>query len=284
MYALYAFMRFSDDLVDAGVRPSGSILDFTAKDRIRYWRSTLRLCLLADATATDEMYALQDCRCDDLTVDAMLIVPALVDAVERYQIPTDLFFSVLDGVEMDLTKNRYQNFQELELYCQRMASAVGLACIHIWGFAGRGTPEHEIVSELARRVGIAYQLTNILRDVQEDAAMDRVYLPLDEILAAGYSVEELKNGVVNAAFEKLIHGQAERAEDYYGSSGELYARLKPEGKKIFGLMTATYHAILRKISANPAAVFSKRIRPGKFERFRLVAKWTCCPPKELVLK
>jgi phytoene synthase len=137
--------------------------------------------------------------------------------------------------------------------------------------------------ELARKVGIAYQLTNILRDIKEDAEMDRIYLPLDEISAAGYSVEELKMGIVNPAFEKLMRSQLDRAEDYYRASRELYVWLKPEGKKIFGLMTATYHAILKRIAANPAAVFTKRIRPGKFERFRLLAKWTCFAPKELIL-
>jgi 15-cis-phytoene synthase len=160
---------------------------------------------------------------------------------------------------------------------------VGLACIHIWGFEGRGEPEAADVLELARKVGIAYQLTNILRDLKEDAAMDRVYLPLDEIAAAGYSVEELMRGVVNPAFEKLMRGQLDRAEDYYRASRELYLRLKPEGKKIFGLMTATYHAILRKIATQPADVFMKRIRPSALTRLRLFAKWTCFPSKELLL-
>ena len=132
---------------------------------------------------------------------------------------------------MDLTKNRYQTFAELELYCERVASAVGLACIHIWGFEGRGTPEQEEVFELARKVGIAYQLTNILRDLKEDAAMDRVYLPLDEISAAGYSVEELKSGVANPAFEKLMRSQIDRAEDYYRASPRTLRPIETRGEK-----------------------------------------------------
>jgi phytoene synthase len=179
-----------------------------------------------------------------------------------------------------LTKNRYQTFSELELYCERVASAVGLACIHIWGFEGRGKPEQKDVFELARRVGIAYQLTNILRDLREDAAMDRVYLPLDEISAAGYSVEELQGGVANPAFEKLMRSQIHRAESYYRAARELHARLKPEGKKIFGLMTATYRELLAKIAARPDAVFSQHIRLSLIDRLRIVGRWTIFAPKE----
>lgn len=295
MYALYAFMRFTDDLIDAippfagdpslNVRPSLSIVDFSSKDRLGQWRLLVKSQFPLSATLTPvEIQNIREEKdFDERILMATLLFPSLVESVKRFQIPPATLFAVIDGVEMDLTKNRYQNFEELQLYCERVASAVGLACIHVWGFDGQGTSEQEPVDELARKVGIAYQLTNILRDLKEDAAMDRVYLPLDEITATGYSLEELKKGVVNAAFEKLMRSQIQRAEDYYLASRELYGRLKPEGKKIFGLMTATYHAILKRIAANPAAVFTSRIRPGKFARLRLAAKWTCFAPKELKL-
>lgn len=93
----------------------------------------------------------------------------------------------------------------------------------------------------------------------------------------------MKNGVANSHFEILMHRQIERAEDFYRASPELYGWLKPESKKIFGLMTATYHTILRKIATNPSAVFTKRLRPGVFDRLRLGVKWSCCAPRELVL-
>jgi phytoene synthase len=284
MYALYAFMRYSDDLVDAvstSEKPL-SPLDASPKDRLKHWRDLLKFCLQDDIPSNYDMQASSAAE-NDASLDSILIVPALLEAIERYRIPRDLFFAVLDGVEMDLTKNRYANFSELQLYCERVASTVGLACIHIWGFAGQGKPEAAEVFELARKVGIAYQLTNILRDLKEDAEMDRIYLPEDEISSAGYSVEEIKRGVVNPAFERLLHSQVQRAEEHYAASRELYARLTPEGKKIFGLMTATYHSILKKIAADPAAVFRKRIRPGKLERIRLLARWTFLTPKELVL-
>jgi phytoene synthase len=209
------------------------------------------------------------------------ILPALVDTMERFEIPAKYVFAIIDGAIQDLEKNRYAAFDELEKYCELVASAVGLACIHVWGFAGRGTPEQEKVFELARRVGIAYQLTNILRDVKEDAAMDRVYLPQDDLNAAGYSVEELKRGVVNPCLLKLMQIEIGLAEEYYQSSRELYCHINPDGRKLFGLMTGTYHTLLTKIARNPAAVLSKRIRLVFFERLRLARRWMGKLPQEL---
>jgi 15-cis-phytoene synthase len=287
MEAIYAFMRYVDDLVDERIASTpANIPDITADHRSRIIEFLRWLLVdiyqLALRDSTFESGIAQPEEFPQAAGIGNEISPALIDSIDRFGIPYKCLVAVLDGVEMDLTKNRYRNFAELELYCERVASAVGLACIHIWGFEGRGTPEQENVFEFARKVGIAYQLTNILRDVKEDAAMDRVYLPLDEIAAAGYSVEELKNGSVNPAFENLMRNQVVRAEDYYRAARELHARLKPEGKKIFGLMTATYRAILRRIAARPAAVFTTRIRPGAFERLGLLVKWTCFPPKELL--
>ena len=113
---------------------------------------------------------------------------------------------MIDGVEMDLTPRRYETFDELERYCERVASAVGLACIHIWGFRG---PE---AFEPARQAGVALQLTNILRDLKEDAAAGRVYLPLADLRRCGYSVDELLAGVANDAFLRLMRFEIERAE------------------------------------------------------------------------
>ena len=103
------------------------------------------------------------------------LLPALADTVRRFHIPHEHLLAVIDGVEMDLTPRRYETFDELERYCERVASAVGLACIHIWGFRG---PE---AFEPARQAGVALQLTNILRDLKEDAAAGRVYLPLADL-------------------------------------------------------------------------------------------------------
>ena len=143
------------------------------------------------------------------------VLPALVDSVEKYHIPAEYLFAVFDGVEMDLDRHRYETFDELKQYCQRVASAVGLACIHIWGFRGQGTAEGDAAFEAAWQAGIALQLTNILRDLKADAAGDRVYLPLEDFRSSGYSIEELKNGVVNEAFRRLMRLEIERAKQFY---------------------------------------------------------------------
>jgi 15-cis-phytoene synthase len=297
MYALYAYNRILDDFVDEGpssdvdehplaivdAQEAAHVASSYRRNRIRWWRSMTRLALGEQISKKDEA----DCRRftpdSILNLSVMSILTALSDAKNRFQIPSRYFFDVIDGVETDFTKDRYENFTELELYCERVASSVGLACIHVWGFDGRGKPEAAALLDLARRVGIAYQLTNILRDIKEDADINRVYLPLDEIAAAGYSVEELKRGVANSAFEKLMRRQIDRAEDYYGAGQELYSRLKPDGKRVFGLMTAMYYAILRRIAADPAAVFFRRVRPTRFERVRLAVRWIFCAPKQLIL-
>jgi phytoene synthase len=288
MEAIYAFMRYLDDLVDDTPAPIAAENDGVRREphqcQIDYCRWLLSEIYRRSIRGIFfDVPPVPPKDIPDAAKNGMRIAPALIDTFDRYNIPYENFVAVIDGVEMDLSKKRYQNFTELELYCERVASAVGLACIHVWGFEGRGTPEEKTVFELARRVGIAYQLTNILRDLKEDAAMDRVYLPLDEIAASGYSIEELKAGVVNPAFEKMMCRQLDRAEEYYRAAPELYTRLKPEGKKIFGLMTASYHSILKRIAANPAAIFQKRIRPGKLERTVLFGNWFCRMPNELKL-
>ena len=136
---------------------------------------------------------------------ASFLLFSLADAVQCFRIPPEHLFAAIDGVEMDLDGNRYETFEQLERYCERVASAVGLACIHIWGFDGQEALEP------ARRVGLALQLTNILRDVKEDAARGRVYLPLEDLRTCGYAVEDLRANITNDAFFRLMRLEIERA-------------------------------------------------------------------------
>ena len=147
---------------------------------------------------------------------------------------------MIDGVEMDLTPRRYETFDELEQYCERVASAVGLACIHIWGFRG---PE---AFEPARQAGVALQLTNILRDLKEDAAAGRVYLPLADLRRCGYSEKELSAGTVNDAFLDLMRFEIERAEQFYRAAAGLSrlaragraAHLRPDDRHVSSIAQA----------------------------------------------
>ena len=175
---------------------------------------------------------------------------------------------------MDLDPRRYETFDELQEYCQRVASAVGLACIHIWGFRGS---EVFGKGEPARQAGIALQLTNILRDLKEDADAGRVYLPLADLREFGYTEADLRAGVVDERFHRLMAAQVARAERYYAGGAELIEWLDPSGRRIFGLMMATYHALLRKIARRPAEVFRRRVRLGRLKKMQLAARWSLLP-------
>jgi 15-cis-phytoene synthase len=280
MEALYAFMRHTDDLADEGsgfrvpgsglgVRGSGyrgqgsetpnlPINKSPNSDAISAWRAALVQTLAAESPA--QLPSQQ-------SPSPSPLLPALADTVRRFQIPHEHLLAVIDGVEMDLTPRRYETFDDLERYCERVASAVGLACIHIWGFRG---PE---AFEPARQAGVALQLTNILRDLKEDAAVGRVYLPLADLRRCGYSEEDLLTGSANDAFLDLMRFEIERAEQFYRAAAGLSDWLEPDGRRIFGLMTATYHQLLKQIERRPAEVLRRRVRVGSLQKLRLFVRW-----------
>jgi phytoene synthase len=261
MEALYAFLRHTDDLADDATTVT------SRREALAAWRAALEQVLAAGASPTE---------CLARSGDAGLspILPALADTVARFAIPTDHLFAVIDGVEMDLDHSRYESFTQLEPYCQRVASAVGLACIHIWGFRGPGAVAP------ARDAGIALQLTNILRDIREDLGMGRLYLPLADLRECGYSVEDLCRGTTNASFFRLMRLEVERAEQFYGQGAELMDWLDSSGQRIFGLMMATYRSLLRKIAARPAAVFQRPVRLSRLQKLCLATRWSILPPRK----
>ncbi len=239
MHALYAFMRHSDDLADDPHRPGNS-----PRELLRQWRDALETALSGVGVSGDELLG-------EVDPCGRAILPAVVQTVREFQIPPESLLAVLDGVEMDLEPRVYATFDELAVYCERVASAVGLACIHIWGFsfcgicrANHGAGKDRDFHGPSRSAGLALQLTNILRDLREDARRGRVYLPLEDISACGYSAEELQNGVVNRPFLRLMEMEIDRAEQFYREAAELPRWLHKDGHRIFGLMMETYHALL----------------------------------------
>jgi phytoene synthase len=261
--ALYAFLRFTDDLIDgpAPQRPR--------REALAAWRGDLHAAL-GDGSAPWFP--------GDGT--AASILPALGDAVRTFDIPHQHLFAVLDGVEMDLNGQVYETFSELRLYCERVGSAVGLACIHIWGFRG----DQRIAYSAATSAGIALQLTNILRDLKEDARAGRVYLPNEDLRACGYRADQLRAGVANDGFDRLMSLQIARAESFYLEAAELLDWLEPPGRRVFGLMVATYGTLLRAIASRPAAVLERRVRLGVVKRLRLLARWSLLPPRKASLR
>jgi phytoene synthase len=259
MCALYAFLRRTDDLGD-----SDGAADVRRRD-LQAWRDAL------DAAWEGEF---RD-----------PILPALADTVRRYEIPREYLSEVIDGVEMDLEPGGYETFVDLTQYCYRVASVVGLSCIHIWGYSD---PAAKLP---AQACGLGFQLTNILRDLREDAARGRCYLPRQDLARFEFSTAEFlhyvtdpagRNAELDAHFQQLIAFEIERAETCFFSASVLANYLTSDGRRIFAGMCGTYHRLLHKIAAAPAEVLRRRINLSRGEKGRIVAAAALAPRRLLV--
>jgi len=191
---------------------------------------------------------------------------ALSDTARAYNIPSQYFEAVLDGVESDLTISRYANFAELRDYCRKVASAVGLICISIFGY------EEPSAERYAEDMGIALQLTNVLRDIKEDAERDRIYIPQDEMAEFGYGEDDLARGVIDDRFKALMEFQVERARSYYERSRPLFDLVEPEARACLRGLHTAYGAILERIERNGYDVFSRRIGLSGRDKFAIAAR------------
>ena len=250
MYALYAYMRVTDDLADepadtaqktgACCKRAGA----AARGKLAAWRGSLRAALAGHFTHP--------------------IHPALVRTVDRFDIPPQYLFDAIDGMETDTEPVRMRTFTELYPYCYRVASAVGLACVRIWGNRPGVAPVESDPS--AEAAGIAFQLTNILRDLAEDCARDRVYLPADELARFGCPPDRWRDPAAAENFRALMRFQIARARDYYRRGAGLLPLLSMEGRAIFHVMHATYRGLLDEIERHDYDVFTRRVRVPKWRK------------------
>lgn len=238
MYALYAFFRHTDDLAD----DEGS--DRAAN--LNIWREHFRAAMQGEFLDTR--------------------LPALVDTIHRYQIPEQYLLESIDGVESDLTRTRFADFAELEHYCYQVASAIGLSCLPVWGIRPNFNRHAAIAA------GVAFQLTNILRDVHEDAQRGRIYVPLEDLQQFDVSEASLLAGQLTAGFEPLMRHEIERAEQQFTAAQALRADLSPDGLRIYDAMTETYHDLLKQISRTPTEVLQRKIQVGSWRKMKLVAR------------
>jgi phytoene synthase len=234
MCALYAFLRIADDLGDeagsAGVK----------KQLLADWRRGLDQALTG--TYSHRLHE------------------ALHETVREYAIPVQYLHDVLDGVEMDLQPVAYASFADLRVYCYRVASAVGLACIHIWGFVDTEA------KRFAENAGLAFQLTNILRDLREDSARGRVYLPRDDLERFDYTAADLSAGRRDDRFRALMRFQIDRARGLYDAAWPLVPLLSPPGRAVFLVMARTYRGLLDAIEERDYDVFSSRIKVSSWRK------------------
>lgn len=269
MDALYAFTRYTDDLIDNSQPVS------VRREALARWRTSLEAALSLEKVSGTFCAKHPPGRFGKrFLIPSSLgeaILPALRDTVERFRIPVEHLLAVVDGVQMDLDRASYETFEDLVTYCRRVASAVGLACIHVWGFRG------DVPLEPAHKCGIALQITNILRDLKEDAQRGRVYLPLEDLRRFAYSVEDLGAGAVDERFGRLMSFQIDRARRFYLEGAELFDCLKRDGRRVFGMIMSVYYRLLERIERRPSEVFRRRIVLSRLDKLCIAARWALLP-------
>lgn len=227
LFAIYAFARRVDDIAD-------DERDLAQLEALRDWRERL----------DDPVFA------------------ALDDACTRYPIPLDALVDLIDGAEMDLRGTRYATFDELEAYCRRVAGSIGRLSVGVFGSADR-----ETALDLADRLGVAFQLTNILRDVAEDLANGRVYLPQEDLDAFGVDLD-----APGDSFAQLVRFEAARAERWYDEGLQLLGYLDRGSAASVAAMASAYRRLLRRIEREPDAVLTRRVSLPTWEKGWVAAR------------
>jgi 15-cis-phytoene synthase len=245
--ALYAFMRLVDDVSD-----EAGDLD-SKRAGLARWRGML------DGAVAGR-------------TDGHAILPALADTISRFEIPTRYFHDLILGAEMDLTVNSYATFDRLAEYCYRVAGTVGLTCLHVFGFRDPRSPD------FAERLGLAFQMTNIIRDVGGDYEMGRVYLPQEDLDRFGVSHEELR-GPVTPKMQDLLEFESDRTWRLYREGAQLVQQVDADSRATLWALIRTYSSLLSRIEARDFDVFSSRVSLSNTEKAqylitaRMTGRW-----------
>ena len=238
MCAIYAFMRYCDDLSDdRGANRAA----------IERWRAELENAL-------------------EGRFSGHAMWPAFHHTVRRFGIPHEYFREMIEGVLGDLEPRTFETFDQLYRYCFQVASVVGLTIVHIFGFDTR------TALTLAEKCGVAFQLTNILRDIREDAELGRIYLPAEDLRRFGVTPDDLRAGNRNQSFLDLMRFEAARARKYYDESAPLLDLVHPRSRPSLWALISIYSRLLERIEATNYDVFRKRVRLSAFEKGWIVAR------------
>lgn len=240
IHTVYAFCRCTDDIVDEGDDHASQ------SAMLRRWTAELEKGFRAESE-----YALLN---------------KLSSIAERFNIPAVHFFDLIRGMQMDLDKTRYASFDELYEYCYRVASTVGLMCSEIFGYTRESTKEYAV------NLGIALQLTNIVRDVRSDAKRNRIYIPHEDFERFGYEEDQLLGSVYNEAFVRLMRFETNRARDYYIKARSFLALEDHKAFIAARIMDSIYFHLLAKIEKKQYAVFEKEISISTLSKFVLAIR------------
>lgn len=247
--AVWEFCRAVDDAVDECDVQGG----VSAREAVQRWRDELARCYSGEPPLTPQGRKLQPC-------------------IREFDLPRGAFEDVIDGVAMDLDHARYESFADLQEYCRRVASAVGMICIRIFGCT---SPQSQ---QYALHLGTALQLTNIIRDVKTDLQRGRVYLPMEDLRAAGCTVEDLAAGRVTEPVRTLLAFQCARARDYYRKALEARSAVDQRRLVAAEIMRAVYAETLLRIERRGYDVFSERVRvPKPVQALIALRQWLLQP-------
>ncbi len=250
-HAVYWFCRYTDDLVDECETLDRGRTDLDA------WTEALRAATRS-GTRTDHP-----------------VLRIFLHTAAQYQIPLEYAFELIEGMRMDLNGARYANFEELRLFCYRVASVVGLMMCCVIGFEDPRDRERAVPHAID--LGIAMQLTNILRDVGEDLTRDRVYLPAEEMAQFGYCEGELRSHVRNEPFRRLMQFQVERARQYYARGNAGIGMLNVRGRFAVKVASDVYREILVRVARSDFAVFDSRAVVPPAQKYWLTARNMALP-------
>jgi squalene synthase HpnC len=256
--ALYAFMRLVDDVSD---EEQGLL----AKQRgLAKWRAALDEAVTGNSQVFDGTAVIP--LPSEASFGEAEVLPALVDTMQRYKMPARYLHDLICGAEMDLTVQAYPTFERLREYCYRVAGTVGLTCTHVFGFRDARA------LDLAEKLGLAFQLTNIIRDVHEDYKLGRVYLPEEDLARYGVAPEDFGRGEATLGVRELLRFESERTWQLYEEGSALLGLIDEESRGALWLLVHTYSALLGRIESLDFAVFGERVRLSKAEKMMFIAK------------
>lgn len=244
MNTVYAFCRKTDDIIDEGNDP-----DDVKFEKLRKWRIEFEKAFQGHSD--------------------YILLNKLGKTISQFNIPLEPFFELIKGMEMDLQKKRYHNFEDLQLYCYRVASTVGLMCIEIFGY------KHKSAKDFAINLGIALQLTNILRDIKKDSDNGRIYIPQQDLNKFNYTEGDVLASKYNDTFKELMRYEVERAKMYFDNA--TYNLNLDDKASMFAAraMQHIYYRILEKIVDADYNVYDNNIKVTKFEKVGIaVGVWT----------